>query len=122
MAKVSVKVLELEDSNWVCPLQSQPAIPKGSDLGRNQRAYVVAGEYRSTFLRELSGAGGLRTTLVRARVMPAQTIMGEASEGAAEARSEYRDRGVALTARAPDSKSGGWGFESLHPCHLWAGS
>src|SRR5262249_47451903 len=26
-------------------------------------------------------------------------------------------RGVALTARAPDSKSGGWGFESLHPCH-----
>ena len=27
------------------------------------------------------------------------------------------DRGVALTARAPDSKSGGWGFESLHPCH-----
>src|SRR5207302_250714 len=25
-------------------------------------------------------------------------------------------RGVALTARAPDSKSGGWGFESLHPC------
>ena len=28
-----------------------------------------------------------------------------------------RNRGVALTARAPDSKSGGWGFESLHPCH-----
>ena len=27
------------------------------------------------------------------------------------------NRGVALTARAPDSKSGGWGFESLHPCH-----
>src|SRR2546427_499256 len=26
-------------------------------------------------------------------------------------------RGVALTARAPDSKSGGWGVESLHPCH-----
>src|SRR5207302_2750004 len=25
--------------------------------------------------------------------------------------------GLALTARAPDSKSGGWGFESLHPCH-----
>src|SRR5215475_13160642 len=28
-----------------------------------------------------------------------------------------RHRGVARTARAPDSKSGGWGFESLHPCH-----
>src|SRR5207245_89952 len=28
------------------------------------------------------------------------------------------NRGVALTARAPDSKSGGWGFESLHPCHV----
>ena len=29
--------------------------------------------------------------------------------------SEFRR--VALTARAPDSKSGGWGFESLHACH-----
>jgi hypothetical protein len=37
--------------------------------------------------------------------------------GAAEAPSEV-NRGVALTARAPDSKSGGWGFESLHPCHF----
>src|SRR3989454_602724 len=26
-------------------------------------------------------------------------------------------RGVALTGRARDSKSGGWGFESLPPCH-----
>src|SRR5262249_8939488 len=29
-----------------------------------------------------------------------------------------RTRAVALTARAPDSKSGGWGFESLLPCHI----
>src|SRR4029453_12838573 len=27
-------------------------------------------------------------------------------------------RRVALTARAPDSKSGGWGFESLHACQI----
>src|ERR1700716_729036 len=32
-----------------------------------------------------------------------------------------RPRGVALTARAPDSKSGGWGFESLPPCHFVRG-
>ena len=27
-------------------------------------------------------------------------------------------RGVAQLARAPVSKTGGWGFETLHPCHL----
>src|SRR6266542_1830994 len=37
------------------------------------------------------------------------------SEGAADAPPEDFRR-VALTARAPDSKSGGWGFESLHAC------
>jgi hypothetical protein len=31
---------------------------------------------------------------------------------------EVKDRPVALTARAPDSKSGCWGFESLLACHL----
>src|SRR5256712_4865616 len=34
---------------------------------------------------------------------------------------KWRPRVVALTARAPDSKSGGWGFESLHPCHFVRG-
>ena len=52
----------------------------------------------------------------RARALPVQAVLGEASEGAVEAHAEF-NRGVALTARAPDSKSGGWGFESLHPCH-----
>ncbi len=27
-----------------------------------------------------------------------------------------KNRAVAQLARAPDSKSGGWGFESLQPC------
>ena len=53
----------------------------------------------------------------RARALPAQSVLGAASEEATEAPSEVA-RGVALTARAPDSKSGGWGFESLHPCHF----
>jgi hypothetical protein len=30
-------------------------------------------------------------------------------------------RPVALTVRAPDSKSGSWGFESLLACHFAAG-
>jgi preprotein translocase subunit SecE len=30
-------------------------------------------------------------------------------------------RGVAQLARAPVSKTGGWGFETLHPCHARAG-
>ena len=29
------------------------------------------------------------------------------------------NRPVALTARAPDSKSGGWGFESLLACSVF---
>ena len=33
-----------------------------------------------------------------------------------------RNRRVALTARAPDSKSGGWGFESLHACQIAVGT
>ena len=31
---------------------------------------------------------------------------------------QRRNRPVARTARAPDSKSGGWGFESLLACHM----
>src|SRR5438034_3142204 len=53
---------------------------------------------------------------VRAGALPSQSAVGEASDRAAVASDE--NRGVALTARAPDSKSGGWGFESLHPCHV----
>ena len=30
----------------------------------------------------------------------------------------FKDRPVALTARASDSKSEGWGFESLLACHF----
>jgi preprotein translocase subunit SecE len=31
-------------------------------------------------------------------------------------------RGVAQLARAPVSKTGGWGFETLHPCQLPTGA
>src|SRR5262249_9342690 len=56
---------------------------------------------------------------LRARALSAPRVLGEASKRAVEAPFDW-NRGVALTARAPDSKSGGWGFESLHPCHHWA--
>ena len=47
--------------------------------------------------------------------------MGEVWEGAVGAPS-HGNRRVALTARAPDSKSGGWGFESLHACQIAVGT
>ena len=36
----------------------------------------------------------------------------------APARSGVGGRGVAQLARAPVSKTGGWGFETLHPCQI----
>ncbi len=34
----------------------------------------------------------------------------------ARQKASTRRRGVAQLARAPVSKTGGWGFETLHPC------
>src|SRR5437870_432408 len=56
-----------------------------------------------------------RLSLVRAAAWPPPPPEGETERGGCPPRDCVR--GVALTARAPDSKSGGWGFESLHPCH-----
>ncbi len=41
-----------------------------------------------------------------------------ADTGPASWRSAMAERGVAQLARAPVSKTGGWGFETLHPCHF----
>src|SRR5437899_2246659 len=56
-----------------------------------------------------------RLSLVRAAAWPPSPPEGETERGGCPPHDGVR--GVALTARAPDSKSGGWGFESLHPCH-----
>src|SRR3989442_7676024 len=56
-----------------------------------------------------------RLSLVRAAAWPPPPPEGETERGGCPPHDCVR--GGALTARAPDSKSGGWGFESLHPCH-----
>lgn len=47
--------LELKDGNWVAPLANPPAVPKGSDFGRNQTFYVALGE------SEVKGMKGWKT-------------------------------------------------------------
>ena len=106
-----------------------PAQPSGGGLGRG--AEPPSQETGGGFGRGVAPRGlkaspglcdGLGALTVRFERGLCPRHLGGASEGAAEAPSESDIRPVARTARAPDSKSGGWGFESLLACHSGKGT